>query len=312
MYFFLLLVGLLGLWVGTEITISGSLSIAQRLGLSEFIVGVAILSIGSDIPELAIAIDGAMQISNGMPVSDVIIGSALGSGLAQIGLVLGITGLFGYLTLPKAITYQHGGLLLGSLVLLGLFGFDGHLSRIEGLSLITVYIVYLIFILSDHSVPHPENPEAPTRSLAKSLLYLSVGLLTVFTSAKLTISAVIQIADILQIEKSFLSVVVVGLGSSLPELSISLGAVLKGKSRLSVGNLIGSNIFDTLIPIGVAATISELSFNRGFLYQELPILFLVSALVLIFFVREKGIQKPEAISIVSLYMVYLIFKLMQL
>ena len=92
----------------------------------EFIVGVAILSIGSDLPELAIAVDGALKNLHSADTSDVIVGTALGSSLGQIGFVLGVASLFSFLTLPRSTVYRHGSVLLGSVVLLGVFGFDGH------------------------------------------------------------------------------------------------------------------------------------------------------------------------------------------
>lgn len=310
MSFIILIIGLIGLWLGTKSTLHGAITLAQRFGLSEFIVGVAILSIGSDIPELAIAIEGGIRNWNGAQVSDVIVGSSLGSGLSQIGFVLGLTGLFGYMTLPRQVTYQHGGLMLGSLLLLALFGFDGSISRIEGMSLLLVYLIYLIIIFGDTSSRTDEELEGTTQSLAISILYLLFGVFIVFISAELTVSSVIKVADGLNINQGIVAILMVGFGTSLPELSISLGAILKGKSRMSVGNLIGSNIFDTLVPIGAAATISELQFSNGFITTEIPILFLLSLLVLLFFIRKKGIQKPEAITILLVYFTYVIYKLL--
>lgn len=309
MSFLILILGLIGLWLGTKSTLHGALTLAQRFGLSEFIVGVAILSIGTDIPELAIAIEGGIRNWHGAQVSDVIVGSALGSGLSQIGFVLGLTGLFGYLTLPKEVTYQHGGLLLGSLLLLALFGFDGTISRIEGLSLLIVYLIYLVFIFGDKSSRTDEELEGTNHSLVISILYLLFGIFVVFISAELTVSSVIKVADSFNINQGIVAILIVGFGTSLPELSISLGALLKGKSRMSVGNLIGSNIFDTLVPIGAAATISELKFSTGFIRTEIPILFLLSFLILIFFIRKKGIQKREAFTILALYFIYVTYKL---
>ena len=114
----LLIAGLAGLWFGTEITIRGAVSISSRLGISEFVVGVAVLSVGSDLPELAIAIDGAIKNIVGEGASDVVVGTALGSYLGQLGLVLGCAALILNLTLPKGIALRHGGALIGSLVLL--------------------------------------------------------------------------------------------------------------------------------------------------------------------------------------------------
>jgi cation:H+ antiporter len=142
---FLLLAGLAGLWLGTDLTLRGAISIASKLGMSEFIVGVAILSVGSDLPELSIAISAAVRNLQMGQASDVVVGSALGSALGQIGFVLGLAGLLGYLTLPKHILYRHGSIMMGSLAVLALVGFDGTVSRIEGALLVTIYIIYFVF-----------------------------------------------------------------------------------------------------------------------------------------------------------------------
>jgi cation:H+ antiporter len=106
--------------------------------------------------------------------------------------------------------------------------------------------------------------------------------------------------------------VVIGFGTSLPELSISISAILKKKIHLSVGNIIGSNILDTLLPIGIAALISPLVFEREFLLFDLPFIFILTFLTLVFFVRIRGLQKVEAGIILGLYFFYLTIKLHQL
>ncbi len=147
---FLLIIGIAGLWLGTELTIRGATSIASRLGMSDFVVGVAILSVGSDLPELTISIDAAIRdLLLGGSSSDVVIGSALGSTLCQFGFVLGLVGLMRYLTLPKQIVYRHGSILVGTLVILALVAIDGTVSRSEGATLITIYIIYFIFLLTE-------------------------------------------------------------------------------------------------------------------------------------------------------------------
>jgi cation:H+ antiporter len=151
MDYLLLLIGLAGLWFGTELTIRGAVTVAERLGVSEFIVGVAILSIGSDLPELAIAVDGAIKNLYAGDTSDVIIGTALGSSLGQMGFVLGVAALFSYLTLPRSVVYRHGSILLGSVVLLGIFGLDGHVTATEGIALVTVYLIYFVALFGDRS-----------------------------------------------------------------------------------------------------------------------------------------------------------------
>jgi cation:H+ antiporter len=304
MDFLALIAGLAGLWLGTDLTIRGAVSISKRLGISEFVVGVAILSIGSDLPELAIAIDGALINLRGGQASEVVVGSAIGSALGQIGFVLGFVGLFGYLTLPRRIITTHGTVLMGTLVLLGVLAFDGYVSRAEGGILVFAYLAYLGFLLSDKESWEEKGDGASVLPLAGSWLLVAIGLGVVIFSAELTVSAVGNVARILEIGESVIAIIVIGLGTSLPELSISVAAIVRRRSRMSVGNLIGSNIFDTLVPIGAAAIISGIRFET----RDLPFLFALSLFVLIMFWRKKGIQKFEAGTILAVYCIYALIK----
>ena len=308
MELFALLAGLAGLWLGTELTIHGAVAVAERLGVPEFIVGLTVLSIGSDLPELAIAVDAAIWNLRAGEASDVAVGSALGSCLGQIGFVLGITGLIGFLKLPKKVVYQQGSMLLGSLVLLGVFGLDGQVTRVEGVVLIALYVAYLFLISVNVISLRRSNNGVPDGSLAVLLGYLVIGLVIIVGSAELTVSSAVSVAATFNVEQSFVAIVIIGLGSSLPELSISLGAMLKRRATLSVGNLIGSNVFDTLVPIGVAAAIAGLEFNAGMWRQEVPFLFVLTLVVLFFFNRKMGIQRLQAIIILSMYVAYVATK----
>ena len=302
-----LLIGLAGLWFGTEITIRGAVTVAERLGVSEFIVGVAILSIGSDLPELAIAVDGAIKNLHSGDTADIIVGTALGSSLGQIGFVMGVAALFSYLTLPRGIVYRHGSVLLGSVVLLGVFGFDGHVSQTEGVALVTVYFIYFVALFGDRSKNAEHEEEGEPRTL-RAWAYLLVGLVIVGVSAELTVDGAIAVAAALNISEAFIAVIIIGLGTSLPELSISVGAAIRNRARMSVGNLIGSNVFDTLVPVGVAAAIAGLRFDSNLLQFEVPFLFVLTLIVLFFFVRRRGLQKGEAVTILVLYGGYVLLK----
>jgi cation:H+ antiporter len=122
---------------------------------------------------------------------------------------------------------------------------------------------------------------------------------------------VVRIAHELDISEAVISVLIIGLGTSLPELSISISAILKKRTGLSVGNIIGSNILDTLLPIGVAAVISSLTFDRQLLFFDLPFLFVLTAVVLAFFITRRGVERPEAIVALGLYAAYVAVKLLQ-
>jgi cation:H+ antiporter len=272
--------------------------------MSEFVIGIGLLSVGSNIPELAIAIDAAVRNIHSGDTSGIVVGTAVGSALGQIGFVLGFVGLFAYLTLPRRATYRHGSVMLGSIVLLALVGLDGFVSRTEGAFLIIVYLVYFAYLLTDKSSSAAVSRDDPILSGAKASLYLLFGITVVVVSSEVTVNAAIRIAEALNVDQSLVSIFLIGLGSSLPEMSISLAAVLKKRVRLSVGNLVGSNIFDTLVPIGVAGAISTLDFGRKFLLIDLPVLFALSFVVLFFFVRVRGLQRPEASAVMGIYLAY--------
>lgn len=306
MDFVYLVLGIAGLLVGTELTIGGALAIARKYHLSEFFVGLIVLSIGSDLPEIAVAIDAGMKNASG-----VVVGSTVGSVVAQIGLVLGVAGLCCYLTLPQRYIFRHGAVLIGATVLLFLVAYDGTVSRTEGLMLITFYVIYLVVLLSREKVPE-EAHATVSEDATWPWIRLVIGLLAVIGCSELTVSSVVKVAMQFEVSETVISLLVIGLGTSLPELSISIAAILKDKVHLSVGNIIGSNIFDTLIPISAAALISPVAFSRDILVFDLPYAFALTLLVLFLFARVKGLQRRESALIFAMYAVYVIIKLTQL
>ncbi len=311
MDFLYLAVGIAGLLIGTELAVGGAIAIAKRHGLSEFFVGLIVLSIGSDLPEIAVAIDAGMKTALGQDASGVVVGSAIGSVIAQIGFVLGIAGMLTFLTLPRRYVIRHGAVLLGATVLLFLVAYDGTVARVEGLMLITFYVIYLVVLLSRETVP-PEVEESMAGQAAWPWGRLIIGLAAVILASELTVSSVVDLAIAFEINEAVISVLIIGLGTSLPELSISLAAIVKKKVHLSVGNIIGSNIFDTLVPISAAALITPVTFSRDFLFFDLPYAFILTAVVLYLFNRKFGLQRWEAIFILGMYSLYVGVKLMQL
>jgi cation:H+ antiporter len=175
--------------------------------------------------------------------------------------------------------------------------------------LLVVYAIYLAALFGHRRSRTEEDEDDELISTGKAWLYLLIGLAIVGISAELTVGGAIAVAAALDISEAFVAVIIIGLGTSLPELSISIAAVLKKRARMSVGNLVGSNIFDTLVPVGAAAAISTLRFDHNLLRYELPFLFFLTLVVLVFFLRKRGIQKSEAVIILALYGGYLLVKL---
>ena len=310
MDFLFLILGVAGLWLGTELTIGGALAIARRLQLSEFFVGLVILSIGSDLPELAVAVDAGIKGLMGRDASGVVVGTSLGSVMAQIGFVLGLTALISYLVLPRRFVLRHGLVLLGATVLLFLVALDGTVSRVEGLLLVAAYVTYVIVLMNGANAP-AARPRAVSSGGANSWLALLSGLTVVIVSSEVTVNSVVHIAHAMQIRESVIAVVIIGLGTSLPELSISLSAIMKRRTELSVGNIIGSNVLDTLLPIGLAAVISGVHFEPNLLWIDLPYIFLTTLFVLLLFLQRRGISRLEGVPILLLYFAYIGVKLWQ-
>ena len=232
-----LIFGIAGLWIGTELTVGGALTIAKRYQLSNFFVGLVILSFGSDLPEIAVAVDAGIKTSLGQDASGVVVGSAIGSIVGQIGFVLGLTGLMAYLTLPRRIIFQHGAVLLAATMLLFLVALDGVVTRTEGLILIALYVIYIFVLLKGEKLPiDTQGPVAPGRFNPWVLLVLGLG--TLITGSELTVRSVVDLATTFEVSEAVISVVIIGFGTSLPELSISISAILKKKVQLSVGNII--------------------------------------------------------------------------
>jgi cation:H+ antiporter len=303
-------IGLAGLWLGTDFVIKGALNIANYYQLSQVFVGIAVLAIGTDLPEMIISIDASVQsLTTGVDASGIVIGNAIGSSIAQISLVIGIIGLFSYLTLRKKHLYQDGLMLLGSILLVLLLGIDGTISLAEGLVLLVVYIVYYFRLFNNERVGAKVKSKKPNGGLRKDILYLLIGLTIVFFASKFAVHNALLFTESQGLTHSFVGIIVIGLGTSLPELAVSFAAVRKKAGGLSVGNLIGSNIFDLLVPVGIGASISEIKVDKMLVYFDLPFLFVLSFLVLFFFYKKKGIQRIEAVVLVSIYVIYCILKI---
>lgn len=307
--FVFIILGLAGLWLGTELVINSALNITKFYELSEIFVGVTILAIGTDLPEIVVAIEASLHsVIQHVDTSGIIIGNAIGSCFSQIGLVLGIAGLINYLTLTKRHFYRDGIMLIGSLLLVILLGFDGKITRVDGVVLLGIYIIYYFTLFHQEGVGKKIKKKFG-KNMMKEILYLVLGIFIVIFTSELVVENSLIFAEKLGIRQSFVGIILIGLGTSLPELAISINAARKKAFELSVGNLLGSNIFDMLIPVGMGATISELNIEKKLIRFDLPFLMLLSLVVLFFFYKKKGLQKIEAVILISTFVLYAALKM---
>ena len=308
MAFGLILLGLIGLWLGTKFIIDGALGIAKRFNLSHSFVGVAILAVGTDLPEVFVSLKASITELQGTESSGIITGNAIGSCLSQITLILGAAGMFLKFNMAKKDLWRDGIALLGSIIMLYFFGLDGKISRLEGSAMLLVYALYYVVLMKSQTNHEDDNSEEKDYSNGKLIFLLLAGFVVLVFSSNLVVDNSMLLAEKWGVAQSFIGIVIIGLGTSLPELAVSVGAALRKSAGMSVGNVIGSNIFDGLIPIGLGGTISTVKFESNLLKIDLPILFFSTLIVLLFLRTKRGISVIEGITLVAMFFLYLLLK----
>jgi len=304
----LLILGLIGLVLGTHLVIKASLNIAQHYKISTFFIGLTILSIGTDLPELVVDIRGALYRLAGTETSGLILGETVGTCMGQIALTLGILALFGTLILTKRELKRDALMMLVSVFLLFLVGSDGVITRLEGVIFMIIYVVYFYNLYREEQVKEKVK-KAPPLHLGWDILSLVAGFIFLVLCSDLVVKNGIGLATLWGVPQATIGAVVLGLGTSLPELAVTLGGMLKGAFRLSVGNLIGSNIFDVLFTVGIASAISGFNVSQNILHFDIPFLFLTSLIVVLLFAIRKKINIKEAGLLIALYITYVVLRI---
>jgi cation:H+ antiporter len=265
-----LLAGVLGLVWGADKFVTGSVGVARNFGISSMIIGLTVVSIGTSAPEIIVSINAALNNAGGLAV-----GNALGSNLANIGLVLGITALVAPLPVQTHLLKEEGPVLLLITLLAGLCLYDGQLNRGESIAL-GLLVIPLIAILVKYKKNHL-NPEAAEDTIAAtgfsmktSGLWLLLGLIILLLSAEITVWGATSIARFFGISDLIVGLTIVAIGTSLPELAASVVSATKGHHDIAVGNIFGSNLFNLLLVMTTAGAIAPMAlpnevFSRDYL-----------------------------------------------
>ena len=308
MNLFLLLLGLVALWQGTDFALEGALRISARYGVSRGFVGLTVLAIGTGLPELVVGVVGGMEQLAGVDASGVVVGNMTGSVVAQGALVLGVSGLFVCLRLAPRMIRRDGVIQLLAIGLFALMGIDGRIVRAEGAVLIVGYAIYLVALIQAERNEKYE-PEAVKGRAIVDFMTVALGLATVVVAAHVVVVNAISIAQDWNISQTVIGIFLVGAGTSLPELALSVRAATTGQSSISVGNVIGSNTFDLMVPVGASSVLFPLTVTRDVLIIDVPVMLIVTSAALFFFIRTKGLQRKEAIALLAIYGSYMILRL---
>ena len=251
--------GLVLLIWGADRFVHGAAATARNLGVTPLLIGLTIVAFATSAPEILVSIDAAFRNTPGLAI-----GNAIGSNIANIGLVLGCVALIRPIELRSAtLRREMPALLAVSLLTVSLF-LDSFLSRVDGLVLLTSLVIVMIWLARLGMRSAPTDPiktdfeaEIPTDvSMRIAIFWLVFGLGTMLVGAHLLVDGAIATAERLGVSEVVIGILLVALGTSLPELAVSLVSAMKGEYGLAIGNIVGSNIFNLLAVIGVAATIT--------------------------------------------------------
>ena len=266
-----LIIGFVLLTKGADYFIENSASFAEEKGISPHVVGVTIVAFGTSLPELLVSIISSLQDYN-----DLALGNIVGSNISNIGLVLAISTFIFYYVLKTDISPAEDAnndsyVMVLAVLLLYFFATDKLISKIEGIAFFSLYVIYIFWLYKRTNAEEVISEDSKT-----SYLFLVGGLIALLIGAQLTVDSAVEIAITVGISEIVVGLSVVAVGTSLPELAGTISAARMGHKEIAVGNVIGSNIANIFLVMGVLSIINPISVENFVVEQTLPLLILLT------------------------------------
>ena len=306
--------GLIVLCLGGYTIVLGGVALAKRLQISSMVIGLTVVAYGTSTPELAASITAAMNSH-----TDLILGNIVGSNISNIGMVIGISTMLAVgagLGIRKRTVRRWLPIMIFVSVLLVLFSLDGEISQIDGMILIAGLIAFTVYIVltakrqeAVGDVVEDEDPEIhmsfirfTINTIPRAILCVCVGAFLLFVGGGFTVDGAVAISENLGISQLVIGIVIIAIGTSLPELVTSVIAIRKGQMDIGVGNIIGSNIYNILLIGGIAATIIGIPVSSDTFSHY----YIMIAFSLVLFVGfRKYIPKPVGVGLAAAFVIYL-------
>lgn len=286
--------------------------LASNLGVTPFLIGVIIIGFGTSAPELFVSGLASLEGKGNLAI-----GNALGSNIANIGLVLGSAALLAAIPLSQRMIKVELPLVFASALIAIALLYDGHLTRLDGLIMSSLLIIYLIWsAVSNRSEGHDDNhDEAETIeqenscSTLKASLWTLVSLALLIGSSKLLVHGAVNIATALGVSELIIGLTIIAIGTSLPELAASVAAVRQKASSMIIGNIIGSNTFNTLGVLGLTGLVRQTTVDASVIQRDFIVLFLLMACLMFFVYKNRQLNRWQGGVLLTAYFAYLAYLL---
>ena len=309
----LLVLGFALLVKGADWFVDGAAGIATKFGIPQLVIGLTIVAMGTSAPEAAVSITAAFAGN-----AEITIGNIVGSNVLNILIILGITALVYPVAVQKSSLIFDIPVVLFATAILFVLGYDGNISRLDGIIMLVVFVAYLVFLFWDAKRPkklesaevqqeEAENEETKNEeknlSLPKALIFTVIGLVLIVAGSNFVVKSATFIATALGLSQRFIGLTIVALGTSLPELFTSVTAAMKKNSDIAVGNIVGSNIFNILFIVGLSGLIIPVPFAPAFRFDTL-VSGVAAILLLLCSLPKKRLSRIAGIFFLICYAVY--------
>ena len=298
----LLLIGLVMLCFGGNWLVSGGVAIAKKFRISNLVIGMTIVAYGTSTPELAASIAAAGDHSA------IILGNIVGSNIANVGMVIGVAAILAPLAIQKSVLRKEIPIMLGVTALLVLLSIDGELSQYDGLLLLIGLGIFAVYtfrnVLKQREKSKADSDSGKNNIYLKSIGLIGIGIIVLYIGAILTVDNAVIIATEFGLSEKIIGLTVIAVGTSLPELITSIIAIRKGHTDIGIGNIIGSNIYNILMIMGVGASLGGILITAD-VYVDYAIM-IVFSISLLIGLKTHIIKKPMGIILATGYILYLI------
>ena len=315
MSFILLIIGFFFLIKGADLFVEGAASIAKKFNVPSMVIGLTIVAMGTSAPEAAVSITSSLAGQNDMSVANVV-----GSNFFNILVVLGVSSIIATLPVEKNTIKKDTPFLLLVSGLLLLFGLDLRIGRIEGLILLAFFAYFLVNTVKtaknsssdtkEEAAITAEAEEVVEFSLPKTILLSLIGIVGIVLGGDMVVDSATKIATSFGMSANLVGLTIVAVGTSLPEFVTSIVAIKKGETEIAIGNVIGSNLFNILLVLGLATTIKPIVISMFALFDI--VFMVIITLILYFFMKKNNkLVKSQGFILLALYIAYMAYTIMR-